>query len=86
MRLLAGIAGLAIATFVMPAWAAEQTTTSEPNDPNEVICKVVPGDTGSRLNRRRECHTWREWEERRRQDRQMTEETQMRDSRGVAPP
>jgi hypothetical protein len=85
MRGLVQFAAVCALVISVPAWAAEQPATN-PNDPNEVICKQTVGDTGSRLSKRRECHTRREWEERRARDRQMTEDAQMRDSRGVSPP
>jgi hypothetical protein len=52
-------------TAAPPAQPAEPSQPAAPaEDPNEVICKKLPSETGTRLNRtRKECHTRREWEE-----------------------
>jgi hypothetical protein len=43
-----------------PATAAE---TAPENDQNEVICKKLEAETGTRLGKRKECRTRREWDE-----------------------
>jgi hypothetical protein len=66
-------------------FAAETPPPANPPaaDPkDEIVCKNMADQTGSRLGNRRECHTVREWEERRADDRQMTERAQQSDRRG----
>ena len=57
-----------------PATEAQTATPAEPaaggqpaapaEDPNEVICKRLPAETGTRLGKnRKECHTRKEWED-----------------------
>ena len=50
---------------------AEGSTTS----PTDIICRTQ-GETGSRLQRTRVCHTRAEWEQQRRDNRQALERTQ----------
>jgi hypothetical protein len=45
---------------------AEQTQPPEQapaQDPDEVICKKLEADTGTRLGKRKECRTRREWDQ-----------------------
>jgi hypothetical protein len=84
MRGAVGLAAIA-AIFVAGSSLAAEQTSAPPNDPNEVVCKSMPSETGSRLGRTRQCMTRREWDERRKQDREMTERTQAQDSRNPAP-
>lgn len=83
------VGAVAILMFAGTALGEEQSSPAAPGQPqdpdSEVICKMMPPAAGSRLGRRRECHTKREWDARRNDDRTMTEESQMKDSRGVAP-
>jgi hypothetical protein len=75
VRLLVG------ALLIMPsAVVAEQAQPLvakqvKQKDPNRVICRDMEA-TGSRLNRRRECHTAGEWEEIRLNDRRALERVQ----------
>jgi hypothetical protein len=79
MRIALGLAA-ALLLFATASYAEEQAAPRE--DPrDEIICKNMARDTGSRLGNQRECHTRREWEERRRDDRFMTERAQQTDRR-----
>jgi hypothetical protein len=43
---------------------AEVAPEQEPaKDPNEVICKKLEAETGTRLGKRKECRTRREWDQ-----------------------
>jgi hypothetical protein len=43
---------------------AETTAAQTPaEDPNEVICKRLEAETGTRLGKRKECRTRREWDQ-----------------------
>ena len=64
-----------------PAQPAATDTAQQPatpaEDPNEVICKKLPPETGTRLARaKKECHTRREWEEMAEEAKQSTEKAQ----------
>jgi hypothetical protein len=83
VRLAYGFAAAATLLLAGQSLAAEQPATN-PNSGDELICRKVPPQAGTRLGGTRECHTRREWEQRRHDDRQMTEDSQRRDSRGVA--
>lgn len=48
-------------TAAPAAVPAEETKAAE--DPNEVICKKMEAETGTRLGKRKECHTRKEWDE-----------------------
>jgi hypothetical protein len=65
-----------------PALAEEQANPPVTNNRDVVVCKRVPSATGTRLGATKECHTQREWDERRSSDREMTERAQEGDSRG----
>jgi hypothetical protein len=54
----------ALALCASAASAADRK--SRKADPNKLICRTTE-ETGTRLNRRRACHTLAEWEELRRQ-------------------
>jgi hypothetical protein len=48
--------------------AAQQPASGTPEqapaeDPNEVICKKLEADTGTRLGKRKECRTRQEWKQ-----------------------
>jgi hypothetical protein len=68
------IASLAGALLAMPA-VAEQPAGKKTPDPNEKICENIRM-LGSRLAVRRICATRSEWAERRRQDRDVIDQTQ----------
>ena len=68
------IASFAGALLAMPA-AAEQSPGKKTPDPNEKICENIR-ILGSRLAVRRICATRSEWAERRRQDRDVIDQTQ----------
>jgi hypothetical protein len=44
-----------------PAEAAPEQAPAQ--DPDEVICKKLEADTGTRLGKRKECRTRREWDQ-----------------------
>ncbi|MFM9862818.1 MAG: hypothetical protein ACKVRO_04345 [Micropepsaceae bacterium] len=65
-------------TAAPPAQPAEASPPAAPaEDPNEVICKKLPSETGTRLNRsRKECHTRREWAQIAEESKSTTESAQ----------
>jgi hypothetical protein len=73
----------AMALCSTSAFAEEQTSPPTTNNRDVVVCKRVPSATGTRLGATKECHTQGEWDERRRQDRELTEGAQRSDSRGA---
>jgi hypothetical protein len=83
---LVGVAVAAMAVGTVPSLAEDQGVTRPTNNRDVMVCKMVPATTGTRLGARRTCRPQREWDERRQLDRQMTEETQMRDSRNPCLP
>jgi hypothetical protein len=48
-------------------------------DPDEVICKKLPAETGTRLGKRKECRTRREWQDIEAEAKQNLEKAQSRD-------
>ena len=68
-----GVLG-AIALFAATAALAQAPTAADPSlkgnkgDPNRMVCRSM-NEGGSRLDRRRACHTVAEWAELRRQTR-----------------
>jgi hypothetical protein len=77
-----GILGIASPAFA--AVSADPTTpsaTAAPanpsSNPDEIICRMSPATTGSRLGGGRECHTQHEWEAMRRQAQQNLNNQQM---------
>lgn len=48
----------------MPPAAPDVTSPAAQAAPSqdEVVCKIEPPETGTRLGARRECHTGREWQ------------------------
>lgn len=42
--------------------AATNPTAPNQGSPDEVVCKVEPPETGTRLGARHECHSAREWQ------------------------
>jgi hypothetical protein len=85
LRIVVGMTAAAMALFAATALAEEQQAPVT-NNRDVVVCKRVPSATGSRLGATRECHTQGEWEDRRRQDREMTERAQNSDRRGCSNP
>jgi hypothetical protein len=69
---VAGAVAAIIATAVMAQQSGSATTKS---DANKQICRTF-GETGSRLNRYRACHTAQEWIELRRQTKQTIDHIQ----------
>ena len=66
-----------------PATVTAQTTPAAPavaasstSNPDEVVCRMSPPATGSRLGGARECHTAREWNRRMEDDQRMLATTQ----------
>jgi hypothetical protein len=89
MRMFAfgAIAAFGIVGFAGPSFAtvsADPTTpvataapASPSSNPDEVICRMSPATTGSRLGGGRECHTQHEWEAMRRQAQENLSNQQM---------
>jgi hypothetical protein len=57
--------------------AAPAPAASTASDPDEVVCRMSPAATGSRLGGARECHTAREWDNRMRESQRVVNGTQM---------
>ena len=79
MRIASGLAA-AVLLFATAAYA-EETGKPPPDPRDEIVCKNMSRSVGSRLGNQKECHTRREWEERRAQDRFDTERAQNTDRR-----
>ena len=75
--LLAGMTGTAIAQAAAPAAQAPAPAQASGTDPNEVICERQEV-LGSRLAKRKVCHTRAEWADLKLQDRQDLERAQTR--------
>ena len=70
--LLVGVAGLlgsSLTAMADPATATAPAATTAPaaaaapaDDPNEIICKTLAPETGTRLGARRECQTRHDWD------------------------
>lgn len=76
---VAALIGLVIPAAVIPATAMAAEDDSKARkapDPDEVVCVSEP-ELGSRLVRRRTCMTRAQWAERRLQDRQTVERSQV---------
>lgn len=65
-------------TAQAPAAQAPQAmaTASSGNSSDEVVCRMSPPATGSRLGGARECHTQREWDNRMREAQAMVASSQ----------
>jgi len=76
----AGLAVSLLATAI-PAGAQTQTPTqaapAKNTDPNRIVCEKQQ-ETGSRLNSRKICMTFQQWEEQRRRDRENLQDAQQR--------
>ena len=77
VALLAGMTGTAIAQAAAPAAQAPVQAQASGTDPNEVICERQEV-LGSRLAKRKVCHTRAEWADLKLQDRQDLERAQTR--------
>lgn len=62
--------GAAIAENPAPA---SGTATAQTGDPDQVICRTGPPPIGSRIGATRECHTQREWDRMRQEQRRIIE-------------
>jgi hypothetical protein len=80
--MILGLAVAATAFCAAPSFAEEQTSQPTTNNRDVIVCKRVPSATGTRLGSTKECHTQGEWDDRQRQDREMTEGAQKSDMRG----
>lgn len=61
--------------WLMAAAPAQDAKPSEPRDPNERVCEKITV-VGSRLATKRYCATRAEWEDKKRQDREVTDRMQ----------
>ena len=75
----------AVQTAAAPSDAAQAPAAQAPqamasassgNNPDEVVCRMSPPATGSRLGGARECHTAREWNRRLEDDQRILATTQ----------
>ena len=58
---------------------AQTATGAEPaSNPDEIVCKMTPPTTGTRLGGGRECHTAREWDNRRKDAQRNTNDSELR--------
>lgn len=58
------------------AFAADDATAPAASDRNEVVCKSLAPNTGTRLGARKTCLTRAEWEERTQRDQEHVRQTQ----------
>ena len=69
-----------VAIFALCSAAVAQTDTSTaqppPDDPDQIICKMSPPVTGTRIGGGRECHTKREWDQRQKDSQEEVEHGQ----------
>jgi hypothetical protein len=66
------LSGVAVGqTTGTPAQPMSFPTQPPSDDKNQIICKIVPAATGTRLRGERQCHTKRDWDQ------------QMRDSQDI---
>ncbi len=49
---------------------------SQASNPDEIVCRMSPPTTGSRLGGGRECHAQREWDQRMHDEQRMLEHNQ----------
>lgn len=66
------------------ATAVPVADESSPSNPDEVVCRMTPPMTGTRLGGARECHTAREWERRQRESQRILEGSQRSGLQGLA--
>ncbi len=69
--------------FADPAQTGAPVASAPVNDPDEIICKVEPAPTGSRLGGGRECHTRHDWDERTKAAQKATQDQEMRGLAGT---
>ena len=62
--LIAGLATTVVTDFSYADPPSNEASQAAPLDPNEIICKVTPPATGSRIGGGRECLTRIEWDQR----------------------
>ena len=86
MKILFALIASAIAVLSSFALAEDQKPQPQPaNSQDEILCKTVAPETGTRMGARKVCHTRRQWNALRQDDREMTEAVQRQDSRNPAP-
>ncbi len=62
---------------VADAAQGSDTSQASATNPDEIVCKMTPAPTGSRLGGGRECHSQREWDQHERDARKALEDKQM---------
>jgi hypothetical protein len=75
---LAIVSTLGILALSGAALAQTASAPSQPpqDDPDQIICKVTPPPTGTRLGGGRECHTKREWDQQKKDSQDATSHAQ----------
>ena len=83
MRSLVFVSAFVFIANVGATWAADTVTVLAPaaapghaNDPDRVVCQTGPAPTGTRIGATRECHTQREWDRMREEQRHIVESHQ----------
>ena len=85
--------GASIPSTAQPATPALPTTpatppqtatvpAADPSSGDEIVCKVSPPKTGSRIGGGRECHTEREWDRRMKESQKILNGSQLRGLEG----
>ena len=68
-----------------PAPQIAQTPAPAPqSNPDQIVCKPMPAQTGSRIGGGRECRTQREWDRRMKQSQAILNGSQLRGLEGSA--
>ena len=68
-----------------PAPQMAQTPAPAPqSDPDQIVCKPMPAQTGSRIGGGRECRTQREWDQRMKESQSILNGSQLRGLEGSA--
>lgn len=75
LRTLA-VAAAAAFLFSTSAFAADEAAAPSANDRNEVVCKSLAPNTGTRLGARKTCLTRAEWEQRMQRDQEHVRQSQ----------
>lgn len=65
-------------TTATPQQIAQTPAAASESNGDEIVCKITPPTTGTRLGGGRECHSARDWENREKEAQKATRDTQMK--------
>jgi hypothetical protein len=81
VRVLVAVTMLAAASLPVGSYADPVQSGAPPqtgaSDPDQVVCRITPPPTGTRLGGGHVCHTQREWDERQKEAQKELMERQM---------